>query len=67
MSVVPQDIINGDIDGDDAISLKDAIIILQILSGIQPASDIYIDADINGDSKIDLAEAVYVMRKCSDL
>ena len=65
LSVVPQDIINGDIDGDDAISLNDAIIILQILSGTLPASDIYIDADINGDKQIGMAEIVYVLQEVS--
>jgi len=59
--LLPQ-IAKGDIDGDNDVSLKDTIAIIQICAGIKPASTIYKNADANSDGKIGLAEAIYTLQ-----
>jgi len=44
------------------MNLKDAILTLQVISGITPSQNVYQAADANGDSKIGIAEAVYIMQ-----
>jgi len=57
----------GDINGNHTLDLKDAILALQSLAIIGPASVIYKGADVNGDRKIGLAEVTYILQKVSDL
>ena len=47
--------------------LKDAIMALQILAHINPASGVYVEADVDGDGEIGLAEAIYALQKISGL
>ncbi|PIR13622.1 hypothetical protein COV49_01560 [Candidatus Falkowbacteria bacterium CG11_big_fil_rev_8_21_14_0_20_39_10] len=51
----------GDINGDNQITLADAIIALQIISGLNPGG-IDLEADVNGDNKIGLPEVIYVLQ-----
>jgi YD repeat-containing protein len=53
----------GDIDGSGSVDLADAIIGLQLLTGIEPTADMRIEADVNGDGKIGPEEVVYIMEK----
>ena len=55
----------GDIDDDEAVSLKDAILVLQILSGNTPSSIVYKESDLNGDGKLGIEEAIYILQKVS--
>ena len=52
----------GDIDGNTLVQLKDAILALQVNSGIDPVSKIYRQVDVDGDQKIGLAEAIYALQ-----
>ncbi len=60
------DSLPGDINGDKASDLSDAILSLKILSGIV-IDDIYPDADVNYDKKIGIEETVYILQKISDI
>jgi hypothetical protein len=61
----------GDLDGDFAMGIADAIIGLKVLSNLNPPdirSD-YINsgADINGNNKVDLDEVMFILQKMSEL
>ena len=57
----------GDIDDDEAVSLKDAILVLQILSGNAPSHIVYKESDLNGDGKLGIEEVIYILQKVSGL
>lgn len=60
--------IKGDINGDADIAIDDAILALQVMSGIDIAGqDIIIGADVNEDGKIGMEEVIYVLQKVSGL
>ncbi|MFC1857034.1 DUF1566 domain-containing protein [Thermodesulfobacteriota bacterium] len=56
----------GDINADEVVDLKDAVIVLQILSGmnpsVTPSLNITPDADISGDGKLGIEEVIYILR-----
>jgi len=52
----------GDVNGDEAVDMADAVLALQVLSGRQPA-DVKTAANVDGDGKIGLAEVVYILQK----
>ncbi len=60
-------IIKGDVDGNSAVALEDAILALKITSGITPSSAIYTGADVDGDKKIGLPEAIYALKTVAAL
>jgi hypothetical protein len=60
-------IVSGDIDGDGVVSLKDAVMVLQILVGRQSAATVGKEADVNGDGKIGLEDAIYILQKVGGL
>ena len=59
----------GDLTGDCRIRLDDAILVLQILSGLspQPPSCPNCRKDVNGDDKIGIEEAVYILQQAAGL
>jgi hypothetical protein len=57
----------GDVNKDGSIDLADAIISLQVVSGIQTITPVYKTGDVNGDGKIGLEEAIFVLQKISGL
>ena len=54
--------IQGDINGDGTVNLADAILAIQIISGIPPAVTVKKEADVNGDNKIGIEEAIYILQ-----
>ncbi len=56
----------GDVTGDHMIDLRDVIIALKVLTGMdaEPIRSSYADSgvDVNGDGKIGLEEAVYILK-----
>ncbi len=54
--------VRGDVNGDREVNLKDAVLVLQILTGENP-SGIQKEAALNQDQKIGLPELVYILRK----
>ena len=55
----------GDINDDGNIDLTDAILALQVVSGIDSSQNIYRAADANGDGKIGIQEVTYILQKVS--
>jgi hypothetical protein len=55
----------GDINNNGSIDLQDAIVPLQVLSGM--GLSINASNDINGDGKIGVAEAVYILQVLANL
>ncbi len=51
----------GDIDADGEITLKDAVLVLQILSGSD--AEVCPDADVNNDGQTGIAEAVFILNE----
>lgn len=56
----------GDINGDRSVDLVDAILCLQITTGIEVSTAVYKDADVDGDGRLGLADAIYVMQVISE-
>ena len=54
----------GDLDNDGSIDLRDAILALQVVSGLQPLP-VMEEADVNEDTKVGLAETIYILRNLS--
>lgn len=54
-------ITNGDINNDNVIDLKDALICLMIVSG-DTSNAINLGGDVNGDGKVGLEEVLYILR-----
>jgi len=52
--------VKGDINGDNKVTLADAVLALQICSGAGDSS-VCKEADINGDGKIGIAELIYIL------
>lgn len=59
--------INGDISSNGTVSLEDAIMALQLCTGITPGSSVHAGADVSGDYRIGIAEATYVLQKVSGI
>ncbi|MEA2013728.1 MAG: PKD domain-containing protein [Thermodesulfobacteriota bacterium] len=57
----------GDIDDSGEINLADAILALQICTGITPSQAVYKSADVNGDGRIGIEEVIYILQKVSGL
>jgi hypothetical protein len=55
-------VLPGDVDGDGAVGIGDAVAALQALAGIEPMS-CFVGADVDGDGRIGFAEALNALRK----
>jgi len=55
----------GDIDGNGSVELRDAILALQVVSGLA-SPDVVPAADVNDDGRIGLAEAIYILRSVGE-
>jgi hypothetical protein len=53
----------GDVNGDNQVTLDDAILALQILVSGEGDADICLTADVNGDNKIGIDEVIYILRQ----
>lgn len=49
------------------MSLADMILVLQVMSGVEPSPSIFKEADVNGDNKIGLEEVLYILQKVAGL
>ena len=56
----------GDIDDNRSVTLADAILTLQIISGQEPASPPVKKSDVNGDQRIGMENAIYILQKLSE-
>ena len=44
-------------------NLADAIMVLKIMTGLEPASSFYLSADVNADGKIGMEEFIFILQK----
>ncbi len=56
----------GNINGDGKVDLTDAILVLQILTDLEPSSLIDKGADISEDGRIGIEEIIYIIQKVSE-
>jgi hypothetical protein len=56
------DILRGDVNHSGSVELADAVLTLQILSGVIPAQEVFKDADVNGDGRLGLPEVLYILQ-----
>lgn len=59
--------LSGDIDNSGSIDLKDVILPLQLLSGINVTSPVYLSSYVDGNERIGLAEVIYVLQSLAQL
>jgi mucin-19 len=59
--------LRGDINDDGHVDLADAVMAMQVLSGMIPAAPVHQSGDINNDSQVGLPEAVYVLQKVAGM
>lgn len=52
--------VEGDMDGNGFVTLEDAVLALQLVSG-RPVTDIFMTADYDNDSRLGLAECLFIM------
>ncbi len=53
---------NFDIDGDGTVDLKDVILVLQLMAGVNPAIPAGSELDINNDGKIGMPELIFILQ-----
>jgi len=56
-----------DINGDNIVTLADAILALQVSARISPARGVQVSGDVNGDGRIGLEEAIYSLQYIAGL
>jgi len=61
LSISVVDVIAGDVDADGDVDLTDAMLALQVATGVTPSVPVYSAADVNGDHKIGIAEVIYIL------
>jgi hypothetical protein len=61
----PAGLQRGDLNGDNAVNLKDAILALKVLSGFTGRH--CNKADVNGDNRISMEEVIYILQKAAGL
>jgi hypothetical protein len=52
----------GDVNHSGTVELADAVLTLQVLSGVIPAQEVFNDADVNGDGRLGLPEVLYILQ-----
>jgi len=59
-------VISGDVDHMDNVNLKDAILALKVVTGIDNV-EVFADADVNNDGKIGIQEAIYILQVVAEI
>jgi len=60
-------LIRGDVNNDGFVKLDDAILILQVLTGIPSSQPVFTDADVNHDGRLGNTEAIYILQKVAKM
>ncbi|RJP39325.1 MAG: DUF333 domain-containing protein [Desulfobacteraceae bacterium] len=53
--------IKGDLNGDMAVTLADAVLGLQVCAGLAPSGDLFPGADVNADDRVGLEEVIFIL------
>ena len=67
LSRVIRVIVTGDLNGDTVVTVADAVMTMQVISGITPGQEIIRSARVAGDDSIGLTEAIYILQKAAGL
>ena len=59
--------ISGDLDGNGALGLEDAILALRVLTRKASGATVHSDHDPDHDGKIGLSDALYILQSLADL
>lgn len=59
--------IPGDVNNDLLVNLTDAIMAMQIISGVAPSQTVHKDADVNHDGKIGMEEVIFILQKTAGM
>ncbi len=57
----------GDLDDNGTVDLTDAVLGLQLLSGLTPAKPLYKQADVDGNGHLGLPEVVYILQRAAEI
>ena len=59
----------GDVDRDGTIGLRDGMLVLQALTGLNTTQGLIMPwaVDVNGDSKIGIEEVIYILQNIGEL
>ena len=57
----------GDINGDGLVDLADAVVALQVATGVTPAAGVHVEAELTGDGKIGIEEVIYLLQDAAGL
>lgn len=57
----------GNLNGDVSVTLADAILAMQVMSGVQTTVTVNRSGDVNGDGKIGLPELIYILQKVAGM
>jgi hypothetical protein len=57
--------LKGDVNADGVVNLQDAVLVLQMATGLKSA--VHLIGDVNRDSRIDLSEEIYVLQEIAGL
>jgi hypothetical protein len=60
-------LIRGDADCNGVLGLSDAVLVLQVLNGVQPSGSLCGEADANEDGKVGMADELYILQKIAGL
>ena len=60
-------IVKGDLNGDGTTTMIDAIMAMQVISGLTSAQTIVKDADVNNDGKIGTEEVIYILQRVAGI
>jgi hypothetical protein len=61
------EILRGDINGNGAVDLIDAILTMQVLSGFAPSQPIHKNRDVDGNASLGLQEVIFIFQRLSGL
>ena len=66
-SVTANFILKGDINNDGSVTLMDAILALQVVSGVTPVASLSKWGDVNSDGKLGMQEGLYILQRIAGL
>jgi parallel beta-helix repeat protein len=66
-SVTWELVFTGDVNNDGRVNMTDAVMVLQIMSGITPAQPVNINAAINDEGKIGMGDALYILQQAAGM
>jgi photosystem II stability/assembly factor-like uncharacterized protein len=59
--------VRGDVNADFVVDIRDAIVVLQVMSAKNPVPASHISADVNNDGAIGIAEAIFILQTAAQI